>query len=184
MAGEVSRVGFVHSLRRWWLPFLALTLLLMWTLSMVGSPLITGTAPRGIVSYELAGSVERANEVLNSWDEDARKHAAFSLGLDFLYIVAYATTISVACAWAGEVLKERGWPLAGLGWPLTWGAWGAGLLDAVENIGLTSMLLGSVLAPWPTIAFWCATFKFALIAIGLLYAAYGGLAWIAKRISR
>jgi hypothetical protein len=63
MTGEVSRVGFIESLRRWWLPFLALTLLLMWTLSMVGSPLITVAAPRGIVSYELAGSVERADEV-------------------------------------------------------------------------------------------------------------------------
>ncbi|HLE52358.1 MAG TPA: hypothetical protein VI755_09855 [Anaerolineales bacterium] len=52
------------------------------------------------------------------------------------------------------------------------------------SIRLTSKLLDSVLDPWPTIAFWCATVKFVLIAIGLLYTAYGGLAWIGKRITR
>jgi hypothetical protein len=57
-------------------------------------------------------------------------------------------------------------------------------LDAVENIALTTMLLGLVAAPWPAIAFWCATFKFILIAISLLFAAYGGLAWSIGRISR
>ncbi len=157
---------------------LVLTLLTMVVLTWVGEPLTTPVAPNGIVSYEFAGSVSRAREILNSWGETGRLHAAFSLGLDFLFIVAYGITIGLACAWAGEILSKRRWPLSGAGLPLAWGVCLAGVLDGIENVSLTVMLLVNVSSPWPQLAAACATVKFLLIAFALLYVAYGGLAWV------
>jgi hypothetical protein len=150
----------------------------MVALAWVGRPLITSAAPNGIVSYEFAGSVIKADEILSSWGEAGRLHAAFSLGLDFFYIVFYLLSITLACQWAGEVLGRRGWSLAGIAIPLIWGVCLAGGLDGIENLALTRMLLVEVSSPWPQLAAICATGKFLLIAFGLLYAIYGGLAWV------
>ena len=65
------------------LSFLALTLVLMLVLLRIDAPLQTDAAPMGIVSYELAGSVDGAQRILDSWDPTARLYAAFSLGLDY-----------------------------------------------------------------------------------------------------
>ena len=159
-------------------PALILTLLVLVILTWVGRPLTTPAAPNGIISYEFAGSVLRANGILISWGEAGRLHAAFSLGLDFLFIVAYATTIGLACAWAGEILSKRRWPLARVGLLTAWGVCLAGVLDGIENVSLVVMLLGNVSSPWPQLAAACAAVKFLLIALALLYAAYGGLAWV------
>lgn len=169
----------MRAIRRQIFPIaLVLTLLTMVTLTWVGKPLTTPVAPNGIVSYEFAGSVSRAREILNSWGETGRLHSAFSLGLDFLFIVAYATTIGLACAWAGEILSKRRWPLSRVGLPLAWGVCLAGVLDGIENVSLAVMLLVNVSSPWPQLAAACAAVKFLLIVLALLYAAYGGLAWL------
>jgi hypothetical protein len=47
----------------------------------------------------------------------------------------------------------------------------AALLDATENAALIVMLWGTLVEPLPSIARWCATGKFTLIAVGLVYAA-------------
>jgi len=169
--------------KRLWvfLPLLVLTLLLMIVLNVVGAPLSTDAATNGIVSFELAGSVSQAHRIIDSWDNATRIRAAFSLGLDFLFLVAYSTTIALACAWAAGVIRARGWPLASAGILLAWGQWLAALLDAVENTALVIILFGSVTEPWPQIARWCAVFKFVLVLSGLVYAAFGAVAWIATR---
>jgi len=162
-------------------PALVLTLLVMVILAWVGRPLTTLAAPNGIISYEFAGSVLRAKEIQISWGEAGRVHAAFSLGFDFLFILAYATSIGLACTWTREVLRGRGWPLGSLGTPLAWGVCLAGILDGIENVGLVTMLLDTVSSPWPQLAAACASGKFLFIALALLYAAYGGLAWVFGR---
>jgi hypothetical protein len=167
-----------HGRRRLvFLPLLALTLLSMLVLAGLNRPL----APYGIVAFELAGEQQRAVEIVGAWGEAARLSAAFGLGFDYLYLVAYSTTIGLACLWAAEQLRDRGWPLAGIGMALAWAQWLAGLLDAVENATLFRVLLGPVEQPWPLIARWSAIFKFALVAIGLLYALAGALAWLTRR---
>jgi hypothetical protein len=160
--------------------FLVLTLVVMWVLSTVDEPLKTDAAPQGIISYELAGSVPCAQEILDSWDASALAHAGFSLGFDYVYLLAYSTAIGLACVWLADALSGRWRRLAWLGLWLAWGQWLAALLDAVENASLLAMLLGSVQSPWPQVARWCAAPKFALVALGLLYVALG----LAARWSR
>jgi len=47
----------------------------------------------GIVAYELAFNQLKANTIIESWGEKGKGLALFSLGLDFLYIAAYSTTL-------------------------------------------------------------------------------------------
>lgn len=158
-----------------------LTLLLMVIMNFVGAPLNTTQAPLGIISYELAGTVPGAGAILASWDQDAQLHAAFSLGLDYLFMVVYSTTIALACIWSGEVLQKNGWPLASTSVPLAWGQWLAALLDAVENLALALILFGALASPWPELAKWCALIKFILIFLGMVYAFYGLVSYLTAR---
>lgn len=171
----------------WWpyffWPLLGLTILLMVVFGITGAPLTTEAAPYGIVSFELAGSVERTQLILINWDANEQVRAAFGLGLDFLFMAVYASTIAFGCGMAGQVLKHSRWPLGRWSNPLSWAAILAALLDVVENIALAMVIFGSVVTPWPEIARWCAIFKFALIFIGIVYVIYGGVVALVERIS-
>jgi hypothetical protein len=152
---------------------LVITLMIMAIMNTVGKPLETQAAPNGIISYELAGSAAEAQFILDSWDDFARQHAAFSLGLDYLFMLFYSTTIALGCVWAGRVLKARGVSLAIVGVPLAWGLWAAAVFDAVENMGLTLILFGADGQYWAPVARWCAILKFGLIFLGIIYSFVG-----------
>lgn len=157
------------------------TILLLVLLNIIGLSLETEAAPLGIISYEFAGTVEKASEIIDSWDQNAQLHAAFSLGLDFLFLILYSTTIGLACVWAGKVLIKGRWPLVGVAVPLAWGLWLAAILDAVENFCLITILYGPIVSPWPEVARISAMIKFGLVFIGLIYAFYGLVGHLANR---
>ena len=164
------------------LVLLALIVLMMVVFGVTGAPLTTAAAPQGIVSFELASTTAQAETIVASWDSDARLRASFGLGLDYLFMPLYSTTIGLACIWGADILRRRHWPLASLGVPLAWGLWAAALCDAVENVALTVMLWHGVGAPWPTVSSICASIKFALIALGLVYALYAAGAAVRERM--
>lgn len=132
-------------------------------------PLRTDAAPRGIVSFELAGSHAEAGRILESWGPEGRRHADLSLRLDYAFLLSYALVLSLLC-WivaAGcpesySLTRRAGFVLAGCQWL-------AALLDATENIILHNILAGSAAPYLPTTARWCALVKFALIACGWTY---------------
>lgn len=153
-------------------------------LSVMDRSLRTAAAPRGIVSLELSGGAAGAQAVLASWDGQARLCAAFSLGLDYLFLCLYGPALALGCLLAGRVLARA--PLSsGLGRRL-----GPGLcllqlvaagLDAVENGLLWRVLSGAGGAAEPVLATVCAAGKFALVGAGLLYMGLGLLVWLARR---
>jgi len=145
-------------------------------------PLANPTAPSGIVSFELAGTPERAAEIIASWDARAQRYAAFGLGFDYLFMLTYAAALSLACLSAGRILRQRGWPFSGWAGGLAGAAWVAAGLDAIENLGLTLILLESAGTPWPQIARYCALGKFSLLFFGLVYAFYGLAIYLLGRI--
>lgn len=136
----------------------------------------TGPSSPTIIDFELAGSVAAASGIINAWDAVARMQAAFNLGIDYLYMPLYSTTIALACLWGAGVLSARVWNTAGV--LLAWGLWLAALLDAVENVALTVMLFGSIVFPYPQIAQVCAICKFGLVILGLAYCALAVIARI------
>ncbi len=153
--------------------YLFFTLLVMLALNWIGSPLTTQQAPYGIISYEFARTPQQANAIISSWDSPVMLRAAFSLGLDYLFMPLYAITISQACRWASSVLVKRRWPLSSAGEWLAGGMWLAAGLDATENIALTAFLFGAQQSFWPVIAYVCASIKFLLIFLGLVYLLLG-----------
>jgi hypothetical protein len=130
----------------------------------------------GMVAFELAGSVDSSRRLLDSWDVGQRVFAGFSLGLDFLFILVYATCFTIGCLWAVEVFVRRNSWLSGPGRLIAWGQVAAGILDAIEDIALLVQLFSAPRAPWPAVAYWCAVLKFGLILVGLVYIAAGAVA--------
>jgi hypothetical protein len=141
-----------------------------------------GPAQPTIVDFELAGTTTRATEIINAWDTPDKVRAGFSLGFDFLYMPVYSTLIALACVWAAGVLAFRQWRTTGL--LLAWGLWAAALFDAIENVALTIMLLGTVADPYPQIAMVFASIKFALILLGLVFVLLAAIIFLVKRASR
>ena len=161
--------------------FFLFTLAVMFCVNLVGKSLITTAAPYGIVSYELAGSVEKAQQIIDSWNQDARQYASFSLGFDYLFMVLYSTTIALACLWSALVLQARRVPGGRIGILLAWGLWLAAVFDGIENIALSLILFNTPAAPWPQVAQVCAILKFLLIFLGLIFTFFAVIVRFWKR---
>lgn len=133
----------------------------------------------GIVGYELCGDVDACAAQLTAMHaRGATEALAFSLGLDYLFLVAYSTAIAAVLVFAGARL---GRPWAKLVGGIAWAQWGAALLDAIENFALWQMLQHGASDPWPSIATVCAVPKFAIVGLGLLAAVALLIARVAKR---
>ncbi|UCE84671.1 MAG: hypothetical protein JSU66_09895 [Deltaproteobacteria bacterium] len=161
----------------------ALTVVQMIALDAVGRPLIDAVAPYGIVSFEFAGDLDAARAMLASWGESGRLYAALVLGLDYLFLVSYASAIALGCLVVARGLARRGARAAAAGVPLAWALLAAALLDAVENYALIQLLLGSDDGFWARLAYGCALPKFAFVVAGLAYL-LAGAGWIAWRRGR
>ena len=161
-----------------------LALALMAALQMLGAPLQTQPAPMGIVSFEFAGTLPRAQEILDSWGTTGQTYAGLNLGLDFLFLVSYGAAIGLGCVLVAQCVPERlGW-LRSLGVVLAWALIAAALLDAVENYALIQVLLGAQSGTWPALARWCAAPKFLIVGTGLLYLVAGAIVVPVLRRSR
>ncbi len=162
--------------------FLFLSLMLLSAMSLLDKNLKTAAAPRGIISFELAGDLERGNRILASWQTEGKIRAALSLGLDYLFLIVYALFISLACVLIGRRSgpKYRLW--AYWGFVLGWGQLLAALLDAIENFALIRLILGSPRDVWPIIARWCAIVKFSIVGAGLAYILIGAIYAALRRV--
>ena len=150
---------------------LAAALALLLTLVMLGldRPLRTEAAPHGIVSFELAGDLESAQAMIAEWGDSGRLVAAFALGLDYLFLIAYAAALAL-----GALFVAQRWPRWGaLGRGLAWGMGAAAFFDAVENYALLRLLLGDLDPLWPRLALAMAAPKFALVLAALVFVLLG-----------
>ncbi len=151
------------------------TIVTMSGLQVLDRHLKTDAAPRGIVSFEFAGNLSNAKLMLASWDPPARIAAGISLGLDYLFLIAYAGVIGLGCVLTANARFEHAQVGIHIGYILAWAQLGAALLDAFENYGLVRVLLGSQTDLWPAVAFWCAGPKFGIVALGLAYVVVGAM---------
>ena len=165
MSQPFSKCSTLTRKRLFWLS-LGMTLAVALVLQKIDGALQTSAAPQDIVSYELAGSAAAAGRILASWDAAARLHASFSLGIDYLFMLAYAVTLALAALWAGA--KLSGWAQR-LGVALAWGMGAAALADATENFFLWRMLTAGPADGAAGIARGAALLKFTLILLTLVY---------------
>ncbi len=161
-------------------------LLLLTLAGIVGEQLLdvhlkTLTSPSGIVSFEMAGSLARAGEILKAWGARGQVYAGLSLGFDFFFIVAYSSFLAFACLLVSRSFRGRVKWIVSVGAVLAWGQFAAAFFDVLENISLIRLLLGSHLEGWPVLAHWCATLKFLLVGLGILFIISGGIAALFTR---
>ncbi len=69
------------------------TAALLLILVVVNQPLQTGSAPQGIVSFQMAATADQSMAILRSWQKDGVMWAQVSLWLDFLFVPAYLFTL-------------------------------------------------------------------------------------------
>jgi hypothetical protein len=66
--------------KKYFIIMLLMTILIMVITNIIGQRLTTPSAPYGIISFELAFTPERAEEIINSWSPEAQLRAAFIQG--------------------------------------------------------------------------------------------------------
>ena len=154
----------------------ALAALLPTVLGAIVQPLHEGD-PGGesIIDFELAGSVERTEEILATWRAEGVLDDAKAIQIfDLIYPLVYAAALAGGCIAAAGAWQRAGRPrLAAAGIAMAWVAFAAAGFDYVENLGLGISLWGDPASPWPQLAFGAAVLKFAAIYSALLYALAG-----------
>jgi hypothetical protein len=128
-----------------------------------------------IVSFELAGSVQRANEILATWRAAGVEQTAKYVQLvDFVYPVLYASALAGCAIAAGHALRRAGAArMAGAAPAIAWVACAAAAFDYVENVGLDIALWYRPIDPWPLVSGVAAALKFFCIAVTIVYALCG-----------
>ena len=123
----------------------------------------------GIVPFELAGGEGRAEEILAEWGDEGRDAARESLWIDFGFLLAYGTFLTLALAATRDLARSRRWRrLAAIGGVVvSFGAVGAAF-DALENVCLL-LTLDAAGAAFPLLATIFATCKFVLLTAAILY---------------
>jgi hypothetical protein len=139
-------------------------LTLFTALLLINEQLQTNQAPKGIVSFQMAGTLDHAREIVTSWNSEAMFWARTSLWLDFLFIPVYVLTLLLLTRHLSRDrpgVRER-----------TVSRWvrglftGAGTADVAENI----LLLNNLEPPSDSIslaATICALTKFTGLMLGL-----------------
>lgn len=152
---------------KWFWASLIFTLTLTTVITAVGRPMTTEASPLNIISFEFVWTIEQAKHILSHWDAPTRQAAAFVMGVDYLYMVAYATTLSLGCLHAHQWTTQP--HLQTIGLKLVWGAWLAALADAIENVAQVALLFGHMQPIWPKVTFIGASIKFALVFLCIGY---------------
>ncbi|MCK9403143.1 MAG: hypothetical protein M0Q26_07065 [Chitinophagaceae bacterium] len=143
----------------------AIALFLMFMLMRwQGGSLKTVNSPRAIVDLEFANTPQKLHDLLIGWEISVVK---MNVWLDFLFIVAYVTFLSVAaefCAmkWPVGMGRKAGLWLARL-------AYLAGVLDIAENLLMLQSVAGHFNPASLQLTYYCAVTKFSLAALVISY---------------
>jgi hypothetical protein len=125
---------------------------------------------------EFAGTAARATRLLDGWGPEARARMRKVVAWDFAFIPAYVVLLFTLCAY---VASRQIAPNVGAF--LAYGQIVAGLLDAVENVGLLRLLAQPAPRIWAPIAAGCAALKWLLVLAALVYLLAAGVSWLACR---
>jgi len=141
---------------------------------------LEATGGPSILGLEFAGSATRAHQIMAEWGDHGRYLARLSLWIDFGFMLSYGTFFALAGFATRDFARERGYrALARAGVAAPYCAMAAAVFDAAENIVWLLVLGGHGGNVGPPFATACASFKFLLIGIAIIYALWG----LAVRIS-
>ncbi|MBK7432419.1 MAG: hypothetical protein IPI66_00080 [Chitinophagaceae bacterium] len=162
--------------------FLTGTLIMMVVMAMTGKPLKNPETPRGILDLEFAYNSVMVDKVVNTWASissvDTIAAAKNNTGLDFLFLLFYAgflylASLKIYTGFGGAFGKAGKW--------IGRGALLAGVLDILENTGMLMSLNGHISDPVALLTAICATIKWVLAGVALLYVLTGAFALLRTR---
>lgn len=131
-----------------------------------------------IVAFEMAKTVDKAQELMGLWDETMKGRFLNSIYADFLFIIGYAGTIFYGCRLVGRLSGNFILRKAGLFF--SWLGIAAGLCDILENMGMLYSIKKELL-PWMVhFTYDMAVIKFSFVFIAVLYMIVSALFWITK----
>jgi hypothetical protein len=141
------------------------------------------TGGPGIIGFELAGTEDRAAEILADWGSRGIDAAKASLWIDYAYILAYGTFFVLASLATRDLAERRGWTrMAALGIAVvTFGA-AAAAFDAIEDVGLLLAVNQHGGAVAPRLGQVCAIAKFTLSAVTIAYLIAGQVLRLRRRV--
>jgi hypothetical protein len=128
------------------------------------------TGGPGIIGFELAGTEDRAAEILADWGDRGIDAAKASLWIDYAYILAYGAFFVLASIATRDLAERRGWTrMAALGVAVVPLGAAAAAFDAIEDVGLLLAVNqhGGALAP--RLGQLCAIAKFTLSGVTIAY---------------
>lgn len=146
----------------------------------------TNAAPNRAISLELAGSEQKAREIVDSWgSDDAKKEAYRHLRWDNFFIPFYSTLAALACVMAARVFFKYLWqcdPLYAVALVLAWLPWLAGLSEYVENVSMYFIVGGFSGETLPRLGWWAAAVKFVIMIPVFFYALAGAALYFLRML--
>ena len=131
--------------------------------------------PKRMIYLELAGTKDKADEIINGWKTSGTFENALTLQKwDDFFLIFYSLALSLACVIVTDVMFSPASSGYRLGLALAWAALLAGVLDFIENRAINRMLAGPVENYWPQLSLICAGLKF-LIRLACFIYVLGGL---------
>ncbi len=140
-------------------------------LEKLNGALQNSVAPHGVMSFEVARTLDRQSQILASWGPSAHLCLAFSIGLDFFCAVAFLGVLALACLWLADVLRRRGAIGPKLGVGIAWALAIMGAFWMLQNVLLAASLFGHRAGLIAEVTYWCALLKFSVMAAALVYVA-------------
>jgi hypothetical protein len=122
--------------------------------------------PPNIVAFELAGTIETASKIISDWGIDQVSRVKTAIYLDFGFILVYCSAFMFACRAASTYSGVQFFIKTAQ--QLVWIVWLSGVCDAIENIAMLRTL-SELSQTSVSIAFYCATIKFGILLIALVF---------------
>lgn len=143
-------------------------------------------APFGVISFELANTLENSTQILNSWEatEGAMQSAEWSLWFDYIFIIIYVFLLCLLIHRVRRTVWKNQESLAyKFGIIMMRTVLYAGIMDMVENFALLQLYYGELESHWATLAFVMALLKFINLALGIIYVLIGLLTAGIKKLT-
>ncbi len=143
--------------------------IIIWMLMRPTEAALKAASPYGVMELEFAWSVEKINQIFDSWTEELIIQELNVTLIDYGFLVAYSIFLACLTLLISRKLLSGQIQLAGLYMTLV--PFVAALFDAIENLNLILMLYSPTNFPpfSPLLASIFASFKFGLIIIVIIF---------------
>ena len=142
---------------------------------------LKGSTGYGVMEFEFAWTSENVNKIFTAWGQNGINKQIFATWIDFLYIPCYSFFLAGSILLISRKLEDKSQQI---GLHMTLLPFIAGIFDVIENINLLLMLTNEsfIWSTSPFIASLCASIKFGLLILALLFFIISLIVVLIKRI--